>query len=152
MAAVAAAFLLEVSTDTYDAFFNSPAGYRGQYALSVAHGEAANRAFFALQGEHLLAFALKNSEISVDRLRASLGATDAKVWIYEPEVERQLGRDVREIIFSPWQQASEGGVGLLAPVGTKLEIKGGWIDPHGAERRDPIKAERSDEIHRLGYS
>ena len=36
-----ASFLLRVSPETYDAFFNSPAGYRGQYALSPSEGETA---------------------------------------------------------------------------------------------------------------
>src|SRR5688572_11234282 len=38
-----ASFELTVDTETFDAFFNAPVGYRGQYARSQTHGEAANR-------------------------------------------------------------------------------------------------------------
>ena len=38
-----AEFLLHVPSYVYDAFFNSPAGYRAQFALSPQLGSAANR-------------------------------------------------------------------------------------------------------------
>src|SRR6266536_4411423 len=42
-----ASFLLKVSEHAYDAFFNAPAGYRGQYARSREAGEKANRALLS---------------------------------------------------------------------------------------------------------
>ncbi len=147
-----ASFLLQVSTDVYDAFFNSPVGYRAQYAVSVGTGEAANRAMLSRLEPKLLEFANVKNLVPKTRVQASLRAVDAKVWIYESEVEAQLGREDAEIIYTPWQQASINGVGLLAPVGTKLEVKGGWIDDRGEEHRDPFKASRSEEIHSVGFT
>jgi hypothetical protein len=42
--------------------------------------------------------------------------------------------------------------GLLAPVGTKLEIKGAWVDEGGKERVDPQKLGRASEIHLTGFT
>jgi hypothetical protein len=110
-----ASFLLQVSTDMYDAFFNSPVGYRAQYAVSVGTGEAANRTLLSRLEPKLLQFANTKNLVPEIRVRSSLRAVDAKVWIYEPEVEAQLGRKDTEISYTPWQQASTDGVGLLAP-------------------------------------
>lgn len=145
-------FLLQVSPDMYDAFFNSPVGYRAQYAVGVVTGEAGNRALLRKFEPRLLEFTHEKNLVSETRVKASLQAADAKVWIYEPEVEAQLGREDTQILYAPWQQASTDGVGLLAPIGTKLEVKGGWVDDHGKERRDPFKANRSEEIHSVGYT
>ena len=83
---------------------------------------------------------------------ASLRAIEAKVWIYESEVESQLGEEHPAILYAPWAESSETGVGLLAPVGTFLEVKGGWLDRQGKERRNPVKSNRSNEIREFGYS
>ena len=147
-----ASFLLQVSRDMYDAFFNSPVGYRAQYAVSTGMGEAANRALLRKLEPRLLEFAREKNLVPETRVKASLQAADAKIWIYEPEVEAQLGREDTQILYAPWQQASTDGVGLLAPVGTKLEVKGGWMDDHRKEHRDPFKANRSEEIHSVGYT
>ena len=85
-------------------------------------------------------------------LESSLAATDAKIWILESEVELHLGDPTPEIVFDLWQQGTTDGVGLRAPIGTRLEVKGGWIDREGRERRDPYKATRGDDIHAFGYS
>ena len=147
-----ASFLLRVSLTTYDAFFNSPAGYRGQYALSVSEGEAANRRLLTGLEPRLLSFVTSRNELFPSSVSASLRAAEAKVWIYEPEVESQLGEEHPAILYTPWADSSETGVGLLAPMGTSLEVKGGWLDRQGQERRNPVKANRSNEIHELGYS
>lgn len=147
-----ASFLLRVPTNVYDAFFNSPVGYRAQYAADVGTGEAANRKLLAALSPRLLTFAGAQSCVSEQLLLASLRAQEAKLWIHESEVEAQLGEDCLAILYPPWQQASESGVGLLAPVGEELEVKGGWLDHRGDENRNPLKANRSNEIHSTGYS
>lgn len=147
-----AEFLLVVPVDVYDYFFNSPHGYRAQYAMAPTNGEAANRAVIASLESNLKTFAQTVPETAQLPLITSLGCTDAKIWIYEPEVETQLGKEKPAIRYAPWETSTETGVGLLAPSATKLEIKGGWIDEQGRERRDPAKATRSIDIHLTGFS
>jgi hypothetical protein len=145
-------FLLQVPKSTYDAFFNSPVGYRAQYARGVEIGLAANRQLLDELEPALLGFAWSNDIPELDALMKSLHGSDAKVWIYEPDVESQLGQDAVEITYPPWQRNSESGVGLLAPLGTRLEVLGGWLDQTGHERRDPFKSDRALEIHLTGFS
>ena len=147
-----ASYLLRVSRECYDAFFNSPVGYRGQYALSVHEGEAANRYLLTALEEKLINFASTRDNAPLSAVLASLQGSEAKVWIFESEVEIQLGEDLPAILFSQWEKYSETGVGLLAPVGMFLEVKGGWLDCQGREQHNPSKVNRSNEIHKTGYS
>lgn len=147
-----ASFLLNVSETIYDAFFNSPMGYRAQYAASISAGESANRMLLSKLELKLLEFAKPLNDAPNMRVQTSLRARDAKIWIYEPEVEAQLGLETPVIMYLRWQKESSDGVGLLAPIGTKLEVKGGWLNGKDNECRDPIKATRSEDIHRVGYS
>jgi hypothetical protein len=50
-------FQLTIQEDVYDSFFNSPSGYRGQYADSERSGEAANRVVIDVFQASLLAIA-----------------------------------------------------------------------------------------------
>jgi hypothetical protein len=146
-----AVFQLTVERDVYDLFFNAPVGYRGQYADSERAGDAANRAVIDVLRSSLLSFAAR----SVHQWRwvaESLGGTQAKVWIDEDEAAMQLGRGAPDIRFDTWEEHSDSGVGLLAPVGTKLEIKGAWVDQGGKERVDPQKLGRASEIHLTGFT
>ena len=147
-----AAALLKVSTDGYDAFFNSPVGYRGQFALSPALGESANRSLFLAIAPRVLDFAVTHANVSPELLRASLSGIDAKLWIYEPEVTSQLGAETAAINYPVWEKGSSSGVGLLAPVGTLIELKGGWIQNDGSESRNPSKLGRSKQIYLEGFS
>lgn len=147
-----ASFLLQVPQECYDAFFNSPAGYRGQYASSAQEGEAANRLLLTTLEPKLLSAAAAKGNVAQTDVCASIRAPQAKLWIYEQEVEAQLGADSPEILYDPWAENSETGVGLLAPSGTQLEVKGGWLDREGRERLNPAKVNRSKEIHETGYS
>jgi hypothetical protein len=113
-----AAFLLRVSEQAYDAFFNAPAGYRGQYARSREAGEAANRSLLANLEPLLLQNPSPQQNALGPLVLRSLRATDAKCWIFEREVEQHMGVNVPEILYSPWQTASEDGAGLRAPLGT----------------------------------
>lgn len=147
-----ASFLLKVAPETYDAFFNSPVGYRAQFAQSSAEGEAANRKLLNTLEPMLLMFSATRQLVPQGEVAASIRASEAKVWILESEVESQMGNEQPAIQYTPWIEASKTGVGLLAPVGTLLEVKGGWLDRAGKERRNPAKATRSRDIHEVGYS
>ncbi|MGH8224066.1 MAG: hypothetical protein ACREQZ_13950 [Woeseiaceae bacterium] len=147
-----AAFLLETSPSTYDAFFNAPIGYRGQYARSIAAGLAANRLLLDALESTLIGFAWFRKAPNLQAIERSLRGADAKIWIDEVEVESHMGLDLIEILYPPWQQHSVSGVGLLAPVGTRLEVKGAWLDKNQSERQDPLKRYRASDIHLTGYS
>jgi hypothetical protein len=62
--------------------------------------------------------------VDLERVEASLAGYDAKAWILESEVSDQMGRDTQDILYEPWRQRSANGAGLLAPVGTKIEVLG----------------------------
>lgn len=147
-----AAFLLYLPEHIYDAFFNSPVGYRAQYAISQRQGEKANRSLIDMIKGKLMSYANENGNVALDSIRASLDGTDAKAWIREQEVHDHLGDDFAEILFDRWIQKSEDGVGLRAPVGTQIEVNGGWFDTAGREHRDPHKTSRSDEIYTVGFA
>ena len=147
-----AEFLMEIKPNTYDAFFNSPVGLRAQYAISEEHGEAANR--LILSGLHAKIFRFKRQSIFPTdmEVRWSLSAPQAKIWIDEDEVASQQGESEPQIIYQPWQQRSESGVGLLAPSGNRLIAFGGWLDPTKGIRNNPDKLYRSAEICATDYS
>ena len=147
-----AEFVLRVHEDVYDALFNAPVGLRAQYAQSTAHGEAANRRAIDLLAPRLLEFEASTSAPSRTHLMWSLAGTQAKIWIDEKEAELQLGRTQADIDYEPWAANSATGVGLLAPRATRLEVKGGWLDPSGLVTLDPWKARRSEDIHSEGFS
>lgn len=145
-------FQLRVAKELYDAFFNAPAGYRGQYAASETSGEVANRKLLLAFEASLLAFASGSTVATQAQIAASLRARQAKVWIVETEVEEQLLADVPSIVYPPWEFNEPNGQGLRAPIGTLLEIKGGWLDTTDNEHLDPTKMRRSSYIYKTGDS
>jgi len=148
-----ASFTLRVASAIYDAFFNSPNGYRGQYARAPTIGEAANRKVLnTLEQSLLSAEVARHTNVRPDLIWTSLRAKDAKVWIVEDEVEDQLTDERPAISYPFWERNSLDGQGLRAPVGNFLEVKGGWLDSEGIETRDPSKAHRSLHIFERGYT
>jgi len=146
-----AGFRLTLPSFLVDAFFNSPNGYRAQYAISPRNGELKNRQVIALLQSRLLAYS-SNADLSM--VQMSLNGVQAKVWIDEEEegVQRHLHDVVPEISFARWLNNSESGVGTRAPIGTRLVVYGGWVDNQGRERLDLTKICRSDEIHQHGFT
>ncbi len=147
-----AAFLVEVPSSSYDAFFNSPVGLRAQYAISPAQGEGANRRLLNALLPKLVQRAGGAATPGIETIVWSIAGSQAKIWIYEDEVQCQLGVAEPAIDYGPWTAASETGVGLLAPVGRCLHVMGGWINAAGALVSNPIKERRSFEIHSTGFS
>lgn len=145
-----ASFKLLVFEEAYDAFFNAPAGYRGQFALGEHHGKCANKKLISSLASKLY------SAVSPDQLilpiRESLEGKQAKVWIVESDVEEQLGHVKASIEYEPWEFNEHNCQGLRAPIGTTLEVKGAWVLPDGKEIENHHKANRSNYIYRLGDS
>jgi hypothetical protein len=161
-----AIFKLQVEDAVFDAFFNSPNRYRAQYCRGVENGEKQNRRLIEAITQACYEFAEQNrrQEFSGDRVLASLQGKDAKVWIPEdnlPDVEEV------QIDYKPWvakaEASSVGGssgqaarskasVGVLAPVGAHIEVKGAWLTPKGDEWRNPRKSHRGEEIRDYGFT
>lgn len=159
-------FLLSVTEQAYDAFFNSPNGYRAQYCLGDGYGSEQNKRLMRSLSQVCLAYSEKwpQQTFPYRRVVASLNGVGAKVWITESDIPNV---DEVHINYEPWVQkarcASTGttadraarasaGVGVLAPVGTLLEIKGGWVSQDCNEWLDPKKVHRSEEIRDYGFT
>lgn len=111
-------------------------------------GEYANRTLLATLEGRLIAFGLAHSSIPEHQLFASLRGEEAKLWIHESEVEAQLSEDCPAILYPPWQHATDGGVGLLAPVGgslRRLARRPGRPAPKSAQS----SPQRRNSLHRL---
>jgi len=160
-----ASFLLSVDPHGYDAFFNSPVGYRAQYCLSVEKGKSANRQLMDALKPKLLAFAerLTTAAFPLNNVRASLDAIDAKIWIDETEAAAAISSQLQiEIDYRPWVERAqradaiqedefiEALRGVRAPFGRRLVVKGGWLDD-GSEKRDATKSLRSEWIAINGF-
>ena len=145
-----AEFVLKLPALLYDAFFNSPTGYRAQYAVSVELGRRKNRELIDALKAKLIASV--DSKPDEEKFAISLESSAAKVWINERQVENHYWNDIPEIDYLPWRQRSENGAGLRAPLGTELVVYGGWLDSVGRERLDPYKLRRSEEIHEVGFT
>jgi len=147
-----ASFVLTVSPDVYDAFFNAPVGYRGQFARSETQGEAANRRIIETLLSRLLDVAAEHSAATHQFVMTSLQGKQAKIWIDETEVDDQLTDPTPSIDYPDWEFNDRDGQGLRAPRGTKLEVKGGWVGSTGEEVINPSKNNRNGSINRTGYS
>lgn len=147
-----ASFVLNVSHDMYDAFFNAPIGYRGQFAISETQGEAANHKIIETLLSRLLDVADEHPTATRQLVIKSLQSHQAKIWIDETEVDDQLTDPSPSINYPDWEFNDPGGQGLRAPRGTTLVIKGGWVDYTGEEVINPSKNNRSRNINRTGYS
>jgi hypothetical protein len=147
-----ASFELKVRPDVYDGFFNSPVGYRGQFARSERHGEATNRRLLAALLPRLIEVSAAHPTASRECVVASLQGGQAKVWIDETEVLDQLADATPHIVFPPWEFNEPDGPGLRAPRGTKLGAKGGWVSLTGTEVINTAKDGRSGHINRTGDS
>jgi hypothetical protein len=96
-----ATFRLRVAESVYDAFFNSPVGYRAQYRLAIERGERCNRELINALTPRCLAFADTKapSHFPPRLIAASLAGKDAKVWITEADL---AGLEGAHITFQPW--------------------------------------------------
>jgi hypothetical protein len=157
-------FKVRVGKTAYDAFFNSPVGYRAQYCLGIENGLKQNRRLI----EALTALCLRAIKETEDtaylekKLLRSLLGIDAKVWIndedwpvldeihinYMPWVSK--AKNAREGTMAERRARTSAEIGVLAPENTHIEIKGGWLTSDNHEWRDPDKAQRAQEIHDYG--
>ena len=147
-----ACFEVRVAPDAYDAFFNSPHGYRGQYARSESAGELVNRRLLDALLPRLLLAADDHPALADARVAKSLGGAQAKIWIVESAVDTQLLDPEPSIVFPAWEFNAPNGQGLRAPRGSRLEVKGAWVDVSGCVVLNPTKTRRSSFIYQTGDS
>ena len=156
-------FKVCVGKTAYDAFFNSPIGYRAQYCMDIENGLKQNRRLMeALTPLCLKAIEEKGDTYLRKEVLMSLLGTDAKVWINDKDWP---DLDEIHINYAPWvakvKNAREGTmaeraartnaeIGVLAPENTHIEIKGAWLTPDNHVWRDPSKAQRAQEIRDYG--
>jgi hypothetical protein len=160
-------FRIDADPQAVDAFFNSPVGYRGQYARSMDKGESANRCLVDAIGD-------RHRQALVDKVSIatkSLAAEQAKVWMWQDvRVTRAIkgqgpSPPTVEILYAPWmdrldvwvetsngeRQPARGGVLATSSRGV-LEVMGGWLDPSGQLWIDPGKSDRAMQLCKFGFS
>lgn len=150
-------FDIEVCPEAYDAFFNSPGGYRAQYLRDPLAGIAANHDMIGALLERLMDEARKSN---VDKLRdvdvrSSLKAQSCKIWIHEETFN--FDTPSQDLDVATWaEQAFQGEEkarwGLCAPSGTRLQVKGALLNPHGHEIVPCKKILRHEDIHMFGFT
>lgn len=151
-------FSFEVSQDTFDAFFNSPVGYRAQYLSDPEAGQAANGHFVERLAGQLAAVASSadaDPELLQSEVELSLLAASAKVWVHEDYFPFQSL--TADLAVSSWLTQAKAGIkkaewGLCAPRCSMLQIKGAFIDHWGNEIVPKNKIGRRFEIQKYGFS
>jgi hypothetical protein len=112
-----AVFRLQVRPSDYDAFFNSPVGYRAQYCIAVGQGERCNRRLIDALTPKCLTFAKERVPpyFPEQLVAASLAGKDAKIWIEETDLMTLEGAHIQ---YAPWlakaAAATTGSVAELA--------------------------------------
>ena len=158
-----------VSLETCDAFFNSPRGYRAQYYIAPNLGASQNSTLIQLLLPRLLKYAQGNPDpkMTLEDVKKSLLLPQSKIWIKEENDEALYGNELTvDLIVERWvthaqiawnessfnEQRHKAVRGVLAPIHTVLEIKGGWVAGDGNERIDPEKIRRAEDISEYGFS
>ena len=168
-----AEFVVRVHPDTFDLFFNSPYGYRGQYLADPKIGLQGNSALLEAISDPLVEYAQHNRakrEMSQSEVRRSLQAHSAKVWIDESGTRKPRGDDVYEqkpdLLVPRWLKAADlyrekptvdrhaelAIDGTKCPEGEKLGVKGAFFSGAGEECIPENKRDRDLHIHRYGFS
>ena len=157
MTCIQPVFSLSISREAFDAFYNSPAGYRAQYLLSPNAGLVANLELVNRLEERLLKAAAQACipELQAINLRRSLSATSCKVWVHEDDFPFQSL--TTDLAVATWTAAAAAGEekakwALCAPLGSRIQVKGALLDPTGNEVVPWKKILRRCEIHHFGFS
>ena len=161
-------FALRVEKETFDQFHNSPQGYRGQFHKHPEVGDQANAQLLSLLSNKLVEFAQgkpTKAPITTEEIRRSLAEKSAKIWINETG-RASTGTTLQaDLLVQPWLRAAKdflahgeppeakhAPLGVKAPRGTVLDVKGAFLNEHGKEKVAENKKDRSRQIHRYGYT
>lgn len=175
-------FILSITPKTFDIFFNSEYGYRGQYFLGMNQGKKANRELICSLKDDLIKYAKKsqcNINISTNQsVENSLSMGSAKIWIHqassnlnEKQYKSITDLDICNQVWHKFALKVEDDnkkhkscrhknysrrlkavLGLRAPIGVKLEIKGVFLDVEGNEVIGKGKFSRAKQMRYYGFS
>ena len=163
-------FLLDVFESTFDRYFNSPYGYRGQYLSSLEKGLEKNSVLISALIPKLVE-SIREKHEPIDQIRLSLSTEHAKIWIEEDQHNPRTPELIVQIKGPAWETAAKAVndrlirgdftltpkeidrvYGVRAPVGTTLKIMGAWVDADGGIKLVPSKARRGEDIQAYGIS
>jgi hypothetical protein len=150
--------VLNVDNEAFDAFFNSPGGYRAQYLSDPDHGQAANGRLLRALEPSLTNEVVKRcgeKQLSREKVRNALLANSAKIWPDEEVLD--FTEATIDLAVERWKQPCDWinapkHAGLWAPEGTQLKVFGAFIDPWGNEVVSRRKIRRRFDIHECGFS
>lgn len=160
---------ISVSCETCDVFFNSPAGYRAQYYIAPSLGIRQNSSLIQSLLPRLLDYVQRHPQpqMTFEEAKSSLLLSQSKIWIQEENDDALFGSELTvDLTVDRWvtqakiawnessanEQRHKAVRGVLAPIHTVLEIKGGWIAGDGNQRVDPEKIRRAEDISEYGFS
>jgi hypothetical protein len=159
-------FVIRVSQQACDQFYNAPDGLRGRYWQSPDHGLVATRYLIGKLMPELLSFVEQNpprppkkiSRMTSEEIQASLQAPSAKFWPREKDATGELllaGEDAG-LVVPRWAQneqyGEQKGMWRKSLTGDELEIKGALLDPNGTEHVPDGKRDRSCQLYRFGFT
>jgi len=149
---------LVVSPSAFDAFFNSPGGYRAAFLGSPEAGQAANGALLRVLEPALSAAVLADcgsSRLSAEWIRNAFLANSAKIWPNEDVLN--FVKATYDLDIEKWKTGCESvnapsGAAFWAPQGTHLTAIGAFIDSSGNEIVARRKIRRRFELHDCGFT
>jgi hypothetical protein len=167
-------FQFRVNSKTFDLFYNSPWGYRGQYCMGKENGLSKNNYLISLILDSLIGHANSNPtpKLGTAEIERSLRMSTAKVWIAEDGQVDPKDLTLREeLLHTVWlrnarkarsaldsnktpdpEESQNAITGVRAPEGTLLDVKGAWVNIHGEERVVNYKQYRAEHIANYGFS
>jgi hypothetical protein len=157
-------FCVRVRDHLFDAFFNSPEGYRGMYFESPYRGLECNQFLMECVFARLSQWALENSPgYNAQFSQDALLAVSSKAWLAECSTElcsscegewTRPTDNLAEILNGRWESSSkpDSRFGRKAPKGSKLRFFGAFLDGRGDEFIPVRKRARHQQIHCLGWS
>jgi hypothetical protein len=164
------AFWFDVGMSTFDRFFNSPYGYRGQYFACPENGLRKNALLITSLIDVLLVAVAGDPKVCSE-IHRSLTSTHAKIWIEESQHDPRTPDLIVEIRVAEWERfarairerldAGDSSLtakevdriyGARAPVGTTLKVMGAWVAQNGELNAVPLKLHRAEEIKAYGLS
>jgi hypothetical protein len=160
----------DVNEQTFDCFFNSPYGYRGQFLLGADAGRDANKQVLHALADTLVQGASLHPPLA-EQVQLSLLSPHAKIWIDEDQHCPKNPELIIQISVPEWVAAAttvhkrlaehdptlttkevDRIYGVRAPSGFTLKVMGAWVGPDGSLSVVPSKLRRAEEIRAYGVS
>ena len=163
-------FRFDVGGSTFDNFFNSSFGYRGQYLNDIERGRICNHLLVSELIATLVP-AVEEENKALDQVLASLTSPHAKAWIEEDQHSPRTPDLLVQIRVPEWEAAArevrkrldqsdptvtpkevDRIFGVRAPEGRTLKVLGAWISSTGTLSIVSSKLRRAEEIQAYGVS